>query len=312
MRTRRKIWLLALLALTGCRREVRHLVEGVDVASATVAGSGSLALSPDRVRELLLEKLAAQGNFVLLERGQRPPSDRVPVRLTLEISSTREARREGWVGTFAEVGATLVLRRRAGAVAAYYEVTGLGEVKIPAAGPDERREAARHALAMALQDAVSSAHLQLLALDKKDAALLEELSSGDSRVRDFAVRVLADRRNPAVVPALLDRLAAPEPDEVRRAIGGLVELRDPRAVPALIDLARGKAPFFVRELLFALSAIGGEEAEAYLYTVAAGHDLPEIREAAQQALEELQGRASLGGQPPGDSTAQNIGTGEDE
>ena len=42
-------------------------------------------------------------------------------------------------------------------------------------------------------------------------------------------------------------------------------------------------------------SIGGEEAEAYLYTVNEGHDQPAIREAAGQALAELKARRRGGG-----------------
>ena len=90
--------------------------------------------------------------------------------------------------------------------------------------------------------------------------------------------------------ALLDKLKGDDADDVRRAIGGLVELKDPRAVPALIDLARAKDMVFLREIIFALGQIGGDEAEAYLYTVAQGHDQPAIRDVAQKALDEMSAR----------------------
>jgi len=101
------------------------------------------------------------------------------------------------------------------------------------------------------------------------------------------VRVLTDRRNPAVVQALLGQLGGSDPDEVRRAIGALVELKEKRAVPLLIELGNAHDPVFLREVIYALAGIGGEEAQAYLYTVAQGHDNPAIRDAAQQALDEL-------------------------
>ena len=58
-------------------------------------------------------------------------------------------------------------------------------------------------------------------------------------------------------------------------------------MPALIDLSRGKDVGFLQEIVFALGEIGGSEAEAYLYTVAQGHDQPAIQAAAQQALDTL-------------------------
>jgi hypothetical protein len=46
-----------------------------------------------------------------------------------------------------------------------------------------------------------------------------------------------------------------------------------------------------REIVFALSAIGGDEAEAYLDVVASGHDDPLLRASAEKALGELRDRA---------------------
>ena len=61
-------------------------------------------------------------------------------------------------------------------------------------------------------------------------------------------------------------------------------------MPGLIDLGRAKEASFLREIVYALGAIGGEEAEAYLFTMAQGHDEPVIRASAQQALDELKSR----------------------
>src|SRR5262249_11978653 len=119
---------------------------------------------------------------------------------------------------------------------------------------------------------------------------------------EFAIRSLSARKNPAVEQALVEKLRGNDPEGVRRAIGGLVELKSPSSVPALIELARGKDSGFLREIIFALGSIGGEEAEAYLYTAAQGHDQPAVRAAAQQALDELRGRAGRGAEPRSDSS----------
>ena len=309
MRSWLRVSLVLALALLGCKREVKYAVERVEVSGPTVADNPVLALSPEQVRSLLLEKLAAQGHFLLLKPGQHPPEDAAPVRLTLELAFTREAQKDGRPGTFAEVGATLELRRR-GDDGGRYEVVGMGEVKVPGDSLDERQEAIRQSLGLALEHAVAGAHLQLAAVDKSDGALVKDLASGDLEVREYAIRVLAERRNPAVSPVLLERLKSNEPDEVRRAIGGLVSLRDAQAAPALIELARGKDPSFLREILFALGAIGGEEAEAYLYTVAEGHDQEAIRETAQQALDEMHARGTGPDGPRGFRAAKQEDKGE--
>lgn len=278
------------LVIAGCaRKSSRHYVERIEVEGDTVAENAVMALSPAQVERLLQAKLETHGQFTLLEPGQKAPEGATPVRLQLVLDFTREAQQEGRPGTYAEVGATLTLRPRVQSLSRY-EVTGLGEVKVSGDSLDGRQEAVRQALGSALDEVVAAAHFQLRALTLPDEKLVKDLGAADRRVRDAAIRVLAERRNPVVADALLQRLHSPDGEEVRRAIGGLVELKDPRAVPALIDLARAKDVVFLREILFALSAIGGEEAQAYLFTVAQGHDQPAIRSAAQQALDELEAR----------------------
>ncbi len=267
-----------------------RLIDRIEVTGATIADNAVLGMSEGQIHTLLTEKLQKSGHFKVITAEEKVRADVVPLRASLELAFTREAQKQGREGTYAEVGASFTLRRKAAEGLSRYEVVGLGEVKLTSDGLDHRQHAVRKALETALDQIVASAHLQLEAVEKKDAELVKDLASQDPRVREFAVRVLSDRRNPAVAQPLLDRLRSEDVDEVRRAIGGLVELREPKAVPVLIDLTRGKEPSFMREVVYALGAIGGEEAEAYLYTVAQGHDQPAIREAATQALEELKTR----------------------
>jgi hypothetical protein len=79
-------------------------------------------------------------------------------------------------------------------------------------------------------------------------------------------------------------------------------------VPELIEISRGKDPGFLRELVYALGAIGGEEAEAYLYTMAQGHDQPAVRDAARQALEEMERHGRRSG-PSGPSRNASLAPG---
>ncbi len=172
---------------------------------------------------------------------------------------------------------------------------GLGQVAITADSETERARLMREALGEAIDQVVDGAKVQLDAVDKPSAKLVEDLKAPDPRVRDSALTVLANRKDPAAVPVLISRLQSDEPDTVRRAIGQLVEIGDGSASPALIDLARGKDPSFLREILFALGALGGEDAEAYLFTVAQGHDQPAIRAVASEALSELTRRREKAG-----------------
>jgi HEAT repeat protein len=217
-----------------------------------------------------------------------------PWRLTLELPFTREVLKDDGKHTYAEVGATLVLERFGGELPERYEVVGLGEIKVDKDTPEARRKALYAALEAAMRQVSESAVLQLTALDRDNAGLLQDLQTSDPRIREFALRTLAERGHPAAAPLLIEQLKSSDADTVRRAIGALVEMRAPSAVPALIDLARGKEVGFLQEIVFALGEIGGTEAEAYLYTVAQGHDQPAIQEAAQQALDTLYASRKLG------------------
>jgi HEAT repeat protein len=124
----------------------------------------------------------------------------------------------------------------------------------------------------------------------KDDALVAHLKDGDEATRDAAVRLLVGRRNLAALPPLLEHLKDPDLDVVRRAVGRLVELRAPEAVNPMIEATRRQGPVVEREIVFAVGAIGGEDAEAYLDLVATGHDDPVVRASAEAALGELRAR----------------------
>jgi hypothetical protein len=299
---------LALAALisavlgTGCK-ERKYAVGPLEIADDTIRANPLLAMTPAQVSELLAYQLS-QSRFELVPEGQRTSRSAIP--LQLEIAYTREGQKEGRDGTYAEVGARLTLRRRETDGSASYEVVSLSESRIPSDEQASRRRAMRSALVAAVQQVVASARLQLDALEKSDSALVKDLNAKDPRVREFAVRVLSARKNPAVERALLEKLQGSDPDSVRRAIGALVELKNAASVPHLIDVAKGKDPSFVREVIFALGEIGGDEAEAYLYTVAEGHDQPAIRAAAQKALDELRSRQRAGSTGRADSRRDRL------
>ncbi|WP_224241369.1 HEAT repeat domain-containing protein [Hyalangium gracile] len=275
-----------VLLLGACRNQgSRYPVQEVRLSGETLTDNALLALGPDQVRTLLGQALEDTRRFEPTE-GKSLGQTR-PWRMTLELPFTREVLKDDGKHTYAEVGATLVLERFGGDLPERYEVVGLGEVRLDAETPQGRRKALRAALEAALKQVSESAVLQLAALERPNAALVQDLQSTDARIREFALRTLAERRHPSAAPLLIEQLKSTEADTVRRAIGALVEMRAANAVPALIDLARGKEVGFLQEIVFALGEIGGSEAEAYLYTVAQGHDQPAIQAAAQQALDTL-------------------------
>ncbi|WP_224371303.1 HEAT repeat domain-containing protein [Hyalangium versicolor] len=275
-----------VLLLGACRNPgSRYPVEEVRLSGETLTDNSLLALGPDQVRTLLAQSLEDTKRFE--PTAGKSLGQKRPWRMTLELPFTREVLKDDGQHTYAEVGATLVLERFGGDVPERYEVVGLGEIRMESEKPEARRQALRSALEAALRQVAESAVLQLTALERDNTALVLDLQSSDPRIREFALRTLAERRHPAAAPLLIEQLKSTDADTVRRAIGALVEMRAASAVPALIDLARGKEVGFLQEIVFALGEIGGSEAEAYLYTVAQGHDQPAIQAAAQQALDTL-------------------------
>ena len=167
-----------------------------------------------------------------------------------------------------------------------------GEARRPTNADDTLDPAARHAafdaaIDAALHEAVIALRDQIDARHKPDAQLISDLSSPETRVRDYAIRVLADRRSPAAVPQLIARLQDVNPDVARRAAGALIAVGDRRAVRPLIEMTRKRRPGDVGPILYAISSLGGPEAEAFLFTLESGSPEEEIRRAAQGAYADL-------------------------
>ncbi len=288
--------LLLLLVTAACSGSGKHPVAGVEVQGATVQGNALLGMTPPQVEDLVREVLRRQGQFTFVDpksaRVREAKGGEVPVTLAVEVPFTRESDKADRPGPFAEVGVTLTVRRRVEGLTHRYELTGFAERPIEDAKSAGARQAAmREALEAALRDAADAVNVQLRALKAKDAQLVAQLSGEDETAREAALTVLTERGHPAAVDALLERLKGDaDPERVRRAMGALAELREERAVRPLIESTRGRDAGYVREVVFALAQIGGDEAMAYVFTVAQGHDDPAVRAAAEQAMGELRQR----------------------
>ncbi len=276
-----------VLLLGACRwQSPRYPVAPVELSGATLRDNALLGLAPEGVATLFTAALKDSGRFE--QKGAEAPREERPWRMTLDVPFTREVLKDGDPRSFAEVGANLVLERFGGSLPQRYELVGLGEAPVEEDSPAGRQMAMRTALTNVLRQVTESAVMQLTALDRSDEALVLDLKATDSRVREFSLRTLAERQHPAAAPLLIDRLKeATDAETVRRTMGSLVEMKARVAVPVLIDLARGRDLGFVQEIVFAVGEIGGPEAEAYLYTMAQGHDAPAVQAAAQQALDTL-------------------------
>jgi hypothetical protein len=276
-----------VVLLGACRSQApRYPVAPVEVSGTTVRDNALLGLAPEGVATLFTEALKSSGRFD--SQAEDAPREVRPWRLTLDVPFTREVLKDGDPRSFAEVGASLTLERFGGDLPQHYEVVGLGEAPVEKDSPAGRQEAMRVALQSVLRQVTDSAVLQLAALERTDDALVQDLRADDARLREVALHTLADRQHPAAAPLLIEQLKdATDADSLRKTMGTLVEMKARTAVPVLIDLARGKELGFVQEIVFAVGEIGGPEAEAYLYTVAQGHDAPAVQAAAQQALDTL-------------------------
>lgn len=153
-----------------------------------------------------------------------------------------------------------------------------------------RNKAFRGALDSALAEAVGQLLLQLDAMGKTDVQLIADLASVDGGVRDCAVNQLAERRNRAAVPALIDMLKSGDRPTVMKALGWLEAMRDPRAVKPLIDLTEKQDPEFIKQVVYVIGSIGGTDAEAFLFTMENGSQDAQVRAAAAEAAAELRQR----------------------
>jgi hypothetical protein len=274
------------VSLGACRpREPRFPVERLVLEGATVRDNGLLGWEPARIEEHFTQVLRDSRRFELLVPEDTPRAG--AWLFSLELPFTREVLKDDSTYSFAEVGVTLVMERRGDEAPRRYQVVGLGEARVERKDEAARRKALREALQRGLMQVAEAGGLQLAAVDRPDAALLQDLQSQDERVREFALRVLAERRNPAAAPLLIRQLQDEDAQVARQAMGALVEMKERSAIPTLIDLVKDRDTGFMQEVVFAIGEIGGSEAEAYLFTVAQGHDRPDVQAAAQQALDTL-------------------------
>lgn len=164
---------------------------------------------------------------------------------------------------------------------------GLGETAADEAVPTQAQ------LVQAASAAAKELSEERKLMRKTKEEVVAALSSPSRRVRDFAVRLAGARKLRDLVPVLCKRLSdEPESDLVLRIVGALVQIGDPRAVSPLVELTKRKHPIFINQIVFAVAQIGGQEAEAYLDTLAQGHPSEQVRNTAAEALQELLSRKS--------------------
>jgi len=290
----------ALLLALACNRVPAGAVPigSLAVSDANLAGNPELGVAAEGARRELQRAIEATGKFVL--RADAPARVRLVVDAARRVSPLSANAPE-----IASVELTLELTSPSGQGEIEKTLSeGAGRVPTEAetsTDPEARLSAFRSAFRAALDDASRGLVWQVEARKKTDRELAQDLTAEDPRLRDYAIRALADRRNPAVVPQLLNRLSDENPVVALRAVGALVAIGDRRAVDPLIEMTRRTRPQVTAQILYALAALGGPTAEAYLYTLESGAPDDEVRRAATDALSELRRRsteAAAHGNPP--------------
>ena len=121
-------------------------------------------------------------------------------------------------------------------------------------------------------------------------AIVAAIDGADDDLRDEGIRLAAERREPAAVAPLVKQLKSDDHAVRDRAIGALAAIGDKRAVRPLTEVAKFNELSDLPKVLDALATIGGDEALSYLEFVGSGHDSPEMRDLAKQALVHLDRR----------------------
>jgi hypothetical protein len=272
-------------------------VDRFQIAEESLAAAPALGLGTAQFQKAIEDTLLKQGAGVL-KRGSTLRSDTPLYKLRAEVEYAREldsAWPDGGTGRQDEVSIALELIPTVGDREARVVGPGVGLVPAPAtnADPDARGAAFQTALHQAVEEATAVLVRGALARAKESSALEADLQSPDAGIREAAADVLVDRHDLAAVPVLIEELSNPDDRVKMKSVGELVELKARAAVPQLIELTESKDPnhdvdpHLEVQIIYALGSIGGDDAEAYLYTISSGHPDEMVRRAATEASAEL-------------------------
>lgn len=292
MRVGRLLLTVAALSLAGCtcaRRE-RPVVTAIDVDA--FEGAEVVSMSVPELSQMLRRGLE-RSRLRVLEPGAPAPKDAAGWRVTAALAVSEPDVSEG---PTSRVDGVLQLHPAGDADG--WEVRAVRESTPGGEDVDAIQLAAREALEATVRQLTDEAAALLRLSSEKNDVLATRLVDTDEALSRAALQVLVRRHDARVLPVLRRRLETDDLTQLRQTVGLLIELRDAAAVPALIEASRRKDDVVQREIVFALGALGGDEAEAYLDMVATGHDDPLVRASAEQALSELRERSSHEGARP--------------
>jgi hypothetical protein len=275
---------LALVLLGACSRAEKPVVSKVEID--TFEGREIVGWEAGQLVGRLEAALGRAG-FTVLADDAPPPKGARPWRVAVAARIDEPDPQAEAPGS-----AMVVLAFKQKGDPDRFEVEAGEQTKAASNEIEAVQAAAVKALDLSLAEAAAEGRATIDLAKVSDEVLVPKVKDADAAVRSAAVRLLARRRNPAALAPLLERLSSDDLTVLRRTIGLLVELKDPSAVPPIIEASRARNPTVQREIVFALAAIGGDEAEAYLDVVATGHDDELIKASAQKALSELRQKKS--------------------
>jgi HEAT repeat protein len=270
---------LSVCALAACRQSQRLTVERIAVAdtpaSSRLAAAGVTRAAIAGSATALFERAPGFAPAGEAGRGARRVRGQVFVHRADALAGAAGA-------AVVEVGLIVELASTDGGPALREEASAAEPIGI---GPGGLRSALEGATRRALERAIAP-RCRSCGAESTRAIRIRLLDA----VRDHAIRVLADRGERHAVPPLIARLRDPDPEVSELALGALAQLRDERASLAIIDLAHHRDPAFTAQIARILGDIGGEDARAWLLTMSSGHPDIAVRNAAREALADLDAR----------------------
>jgi hypothetical protein len=274
-------WLLVGSCGT-CARPSRPFVEVLTVDA--FEGGEVASMSVEQLRERLAKALEREA-FVVARPDQVAPDGVQPWKVTL-AAGLSEPDAESNRGP----DAVVVLHLRQKGQPEGFELRTHERPALTSNDVDALEKSVTGAVDEALAQAVKEARATIELTPATTEVLEQKLTAPEVWARRAAVRLLVERHDLAALPVLLERLKSPDLTLIRETVGLLVQLKAPQSVNALIDAAHQRGPTLQREIAYAVGAIGGDDAEAFLDLVSSGSDDPSVRQAATEALSELKTR----------------------
>ena len=267
----KRVPLLVLVGATSCMRSA-PVVGELDVDE--FRGGDVVAMTREDLLQALETTLKNEG----VQRGDPETPKSLEMKLAVQVEDPAMS---GAKGTLVE--AILAVRERGRDLGFELRAAERTSAKDAEALETNLREL----LDKSLTRLVREAKMVVVLREKPTDDVRRALFAKDPATREAALSILVRRKDREAMPRLLERLTSTEVSELRATIGSLVELGAPEAVNPIIQATQHRGYVVEREAIYAVAALGGDDAVAYLDMVASGSPDPGLSRAAQDALAEL-------------------------